>query len=422
MKSAPIPVRLQRVLRQQPLYLVTASGVAAIFWAITGSAPSLAVTLIYSFALGNLTAVTLESIPTPKAVRNWNACLLFHAGILLMAAPAIVFVATALVVFAAHPEPEGFWVYLATGWKFPLVATLIFGIGYLLYDRTRTRLEEQKSELLRTITLDRAERELDARDLEQAREIQRNLLPKHIPQISGFEIAGVWEPAKVVGGDYFDVIRLSDAKLAICIGDVAGKGISAALLMANVQAAVRAFASDSARPSEVCRRLNSVLCTNLAAGKFVTFFYAVLDAGTRSLQYCNAGHLSPVVITLDGEWTHLENTGALLGVFPDWKYRDSNLQLKQGDSLVLFTDGITEATSDDGEEFGEERIAGAVRSPQRLSAAELQSRLLQSVKEFCNSAMRDDATLLVVSATDPALSAIALGSLVEFSYSGVQND
>src|SRR5438552_1335768 len=240
MKSDSIPGRLRTFARQQPLYLVTASGVAAIFWAITGSAPSLPVTLIYSFALGNLTAITLESIPSPAVVQARRACLAFYFVLLLITTPFVVAVSTAIVFAVTVPAPRGdFWQYLATGWRFPSVANLIFGIGYLLYKGSRDGLEKQNLDLQKTIQQDRELRTTEAAELAQAREIQQNLLPKQIPQLAGFEIAGTWEPAKVVGGDYYDVMRLSENKLAICIADVAGKGISAALLMAHVQAAVR---------------------------------------------------------------------------------------------------------------------------------------------------------------------------------------
>ncbi len=128
-----------------------------------------------------------------------------------------------------------------------------------------------------------AERELQEEELNRAREIQQALLPKEIPQIEGFEVARTWEPARIVGGDYFDVIRLGQRKLGICIADVVGKSVPAALLMANVQATVRAFASESASPSWLCSRVNSVLCANIASEKFVTLFYGVLDTERNTL-------------------------------------------------------------------------------------------------------------------------------------------
>jgi phosphoserine phosphatase RsbU/P len=425
MKSDSIPDRLRTFARQQPLFLVTASGVAAIWWAITGSAPSLSVTLIYSFALGNLTALTLESTAAPAAVKARGSSLAFYFALLLLITPVIVVVSTWIVFVATVPVPRGdFWQFLASGWKFPSVANVIFGVGYLLYKVSRDDLEKQNLDLKKTILQDCDLRTSEAAELEQAREIQQNLLPKQIPQVAGFDIAGTWEPAKVVGGDYYDVIRLSDHKLAICIADVAGKGISAALLMANVQAAVRAFATDSAPPSEICRRLNSVLCTNTATSKFVTLFYGVLDARQQTLRYTNAGHLPPIVTGIDGTIARLENSGALLGVFPEWTYHDSVVQIAAGDTLLLFTDGITEASSDHGEEFGEDRLVNAMLQQRQSSAKHLQAHVLQQVRQFCNSRLSDDATLIVISATHLVAERATqtLGTQKELLYSGVHND
>src|SRR5262249_9054855 len=120
-------------------------------------------------------------------------------------------------------------------------------------------------------------------DFEKAREIQLGLLPKQIPQIPGYEIAGSWEPMRAVGGDYFDVLKFNDSKLALCIADVVGKGMPAALLMSNLQAAVKAFASDSTAPRELCEKVNRVICSNISPGKFITFFYCLLDAEKKRL-------------------------------------------------------------------------------------------------------------------------------------------
>jgi len=200
-----------------------------------------------------------------------------------------------------------------------------------------------------------------------------------------------------VGGDYYDVIKLSATKLGICIADVVGKSVSAALLMANVQATVRAFATESTSAAALCSRVNSVLCANIATGKFLTLFYAVLDAERGLLQYTNAGHLLPILIQTDGEVKELHNDGAVIGVFPEWKYEDSLVQLHPGERLLLFTDGITEAGLG-AEEFGEQRLIAGARAYADKSTSELKSGLLGDVKQFCASQLRDDATLIVISA------------------------
>jgi len=394
MKSAATSTR---IFRQQALYLAMAAGVYAVFWAVTGQAPSLSATLIYSFFLGNFTALALQNIQIPgvacKSSWYWPLNL-----VLLLAVTAIAVTLATLLVFLVLGTPGDFPQFLSTGWKFPAVANMIFGMALFIHHTTRRRLEDRNRQLERTIELKAAERELDAEELRQAREIQQGLLPKDLPQLSEFEIAGAWEPACLVGGDYYDVIRLSKDKLAICIADVVGKGISAALLMANVQAMVRAFATETAAPASVCSRINSVLCGNIATGKFVTLFYGVLDAGSRVLKFTNAGHLRPILIGNNGIVKHLENPGALLGVFPDWEYQDSAIELDPGDLLMAFTDGITEAMNADGEEFGEERLIQIARKTGEQSMEELKTQLLGRVQEFCNLRMRDDATLILIAA------------------------
>jgi phosphoserine phosphatase RsbU/P len=401
MASISISRWLLRFSLKQVRYLVLASAIVAVFWAITGQGPSLAATLIYTFVLGNVTAFALD-IAGVNSSRRWFA--LGHLAVLAAVIPLAVIIATAVVFVVIPPEAlppaprTSFWAFLMTAWKFPLVASVIFGGGYFGYEVTRRRLESRNRQLQQTLETAVAERRVDAEEMQQARDIQRGLLPKEIPQLPQFAIAGAWEPARVVGGDYYDVIRLSRDKLGICIADVAGKGVSAALLMANVQAAVRAFSSESVPPSRVCAQMNSVLYTNTAPEKFVTLFYGVLDSRTRSLQYTNAGHPRPVIVHRSGITTRLENGGALLGVFPDWKYQDSVVELEPGDLLLLFTDGITEATAPSGEEFGEERVIAAAQSPGQRSLEDLQSYILGEVKDFCRSQMTDDATLLMIAA------------------------
>jgi phosphoserine phosphatase RsbU/P len=221
------------------------------------------------------------------------------------------------------------------------------------------------------------------------------LLPNRLPQLPGVQVAGAWQPAKTVGGDYFDVIRLDENRLGLCIGDVAGKRITAALLMANLQASFRAFATPDATPASVCSELNTFLCSNVASGKFVTFFYAVLDAEKHTLSYENAGHCPGFLIRSTGAVESLAGDGAVLGVFPDWTYQNFKVDLAPGDRLLLFTDGITEAENAKLEEFGENRLLEAARGPS-ASALEIQRTIMQQVTAFCASTFGDHATLIVV--------------------------
>jgi sigma-B regulation protein RsbU (phosphoserine phosphatase) len=177
-----------------------------------------------------------------------------------------------------------------------------------------------------------------------------------------------------------------------------GKGVSAALLMANLQAAVHAFAQDAQSPAWLCSRVNAVLCSNIAEGKFVTFFYGVLDAATRQFDFCNAGHVPPLLINDSGSIRRLPTGGIVLGMFDTAEYANATVNLSPGDRLVLFTDGITEAFSPAGEEYGEERVAQAATEHRKLSAPDLNHRLLQDASDFCKGQFHDDATLVVIEA------------------------
>ena len=192
------------------------------------------------------------------------------------------------------------------------------------------------------------------------------------------------------------MLSFGEEALGVAIADVVGKGISAALLMANLQAAVRAYASDTAEPRRVCEQINSVICSNIALGKFITFFYGVLHTGQRRFTYCNAGHNPPILIRNPETAIKLDKGGALLGVFPAWDFVQETIALLPGDRLVLYTDGVTEAENALGEEFGEERLESLIRKFATSPAAEIQSELLSAVTQFCGGNFRDDATLLVI--------------------------
>src|SRR5262245_2548622 len=177
-----------------------------------------------------------------------------------------------------------------------------------------------------------------AREHDEARMIQRALLPSTMPDVRGCQIAALWTPASGIGGDCYDVIRFSDRRVALSIADVVGKGLPAALLMSNLQAAVRAFATAAADPNDVCTSVNRLLCRNIASGKFVTFCYAVVDTEAGLIAYGNAGHFPPVLRHANGRVERLEPTGLVLGVAADWTYSTGTANIAPGDRLVCFTD------------------------------------------------------------------------------------
>jgi sigma-B regulation protein RsbU (phosphoserine phosphatase) len=253
--------------------------------------------------------------------------------------------------------------------------------------------------LRKEIDAGRARRRIDAaevRELAEALRIQERLLPQQVAQIEGWELAVSWQPASGVGGDCFDTIRFSDTRLALTIADVVGKGIPAALLMSNLQAAVRAFASEAIEPQALCTQVNRILCGNIAEGRFISFFYCVVDATAGVLTYTNAGHYLPMLIRPDGSVERLGCGGPVLGVLGDAEYEQAQVSIGAGDRLVLYTDGLTEARSADDEEFGEERLLEAAVAHRVCSAPALQARLTAEVASFTGGRLQDDATLIVL--------------------------
>ena len=236
------------------------------------------------------------------------------------------------------------------------------------------------------------------REREEARLIQRALLPAAMPQTADVRMAASWQPADGVGGDCFDVI-MSGATIGITIADVAGKGMPAALLMSNLQAAVRAFAQGSAEPaapSTICGNVNRLLCRHMVSGRFVTFCFAWIDAARRSLVYANAGHNPPLLLRVNGDVERLSEGGMVMGVFADAAFTQAELPLAPGDRVLFFTDGITEAPSPAGEEFGEERLIAAAGGAPDRSADAMKDHVLSQLAAFTGGAFADDATLIVV--------------------------
>jgi sigma-B regulation protein RsbU (phosphoserine phosphatase) len=235
-------------------------------------------------------------------------------------------------------------------------------------------------------------------ELEEAREIQQGLLPRKLPKFSGFELATDWQPAHTVSGDYLAAFKLDEQRAALCIADVCGKGLPAALLMSNMQAALKSASAETLTPRDLCARVNAVMCANTPENRFITCFYAVLDTNSRKLVFTNAGHNPPLLVR-DEECIRLSQGGQVLGVFRDSQYVQSEVELRAGDRLVMFTDGLTEATDAGGEEFGEKRLLDLILKNRRRGASELQQSIMAAVKEFCGDEFHDDAALIVLAAS-----------------------
>lgn len=231
---------------------------------------------------------------------------------------------------------------------------------------------------------------------QEVAQIQRALLPTQLSTPSGISIAATTQSALTVGGDYYDVIRIDEHRSSVCIADVVGKGMAAALLMSNLQASVRMLAGEVVEPARFCERVNQAVSANQVPGKFITFFYCVLDSEKRHIKFTNAGHNWPVLVHADGTFERLSTADPVLGMDPGSSFHQKELELRSGDRLVLFTDGITEACTAHGEEFGEEQFATLAAAHVTLSPSHMKNTLLRAVEEYCNLVWTDDATLIVI--------------------------
>ena len=233
-------------------------------------------------------------------------------------------------------------------------------------------------------------------ELNEAREIQRGLMPRSMPNLDGFSLATAWQPAHDVSGDFLAAFKFNETHAALCVADVAGKGFPAALLMSNMQAALKSLTSEEISPSELCVKLNRLMCGHTPLGKFVSCFYGDLDVAKRTLTFTNAGHNPPFLMRRNGECIRLDDGGRVIAAFTDSKYTQGEIKLDHGDKLLLFTDGVTEARNASGEEFGEERLEECLRTYRGRNAAELRTIILNEVTQFCGDHFDDDAALMVV--------------------------
>ena len=234
-------------------------------------------------------------------------------------------------------------------------------------------------------------------ELELAKDIQQNLLPKEIPQMKRFEIAATSISSKQVGGDYFDIIKKDDRHHYIAIGDVSGKGVPATLLMANLQAFLKSICTQNVEISDATGTINNLVTENTTDGKFITFFWGILDDETGSLTYVNAGHNPPLLVR-NGEIRYLDKGGIIFGVMPTiMPYASETVELQDDDLIVLFTDGVTEAKNPEDDEFSDEKLESLVKEAASGNAGQVLEKIREEVHKFANGAFQsDDITIIVV--------------------------
>jgi serine phosphatase RsbU (regulator of sigma subunit) len=250
-----------------------------------------------------------------------------------------------------------------------------------------------KIENVRLLEESLEKRRLD-QDMKIAAEIQRSLLPRVAPLVPGYGVDGLNQPCRTVGGDYYDY-AYEDGRLLLALGDVAGKGMGAALIMTMLRAAVRA--SWSSPLADAVARINRTICENVPENKYVTFVLARLDPGSGHLEYVNAGHNAPLLVRRDGSVERLEKGGTVLGLFDTVAYEQDRVEMRGGDTLLIFSDGLTETFDEAGEEFGDKGLTDVAVRGRGLDVVSLESEILKELDRFSNGAKAtDDRTLIVV--------------------------
>ncbi|PKM77074.1 MAG: serine/threonine protein phosphatase [Firmicutes bacterium HGW-Firmicutes-15] len=273
----------------------------------------------------------------------------------------------------------------------PMIFTNALGMGifaFIIHNLMRERETQRTKELIES-------------ELTIAREIQMSIVPKIFPAFPGrpeFDLFAILEPAKEVGGDLYDFFLMDDNHLCFTVGDVSGKGVPASLFMAVTKTLIKAKADIRLGPDEILYQVNNELCEDNESGMFVTEFLGILTISTGDIVFSNGGHNIPYLLRKNGELEVLAKIpGMALGVVEDYPYVCADVQIREGDSLIMFTDGITEAMNQDGELFSEERLENALRGLEGRNARDEVNHILQSTRQFVNGANQsDDITILVI--------------------------
>ena len=288
-----------------------------------------------------------------------------------------------------HPPMPSNWGSIFTVFKDP------DGNGFALigFDNLTREIEARRHALVAKLEAER----LAAQELEIAQQVQARLFPQMLPSLATIDYAGICIQARAVGGDYYDFIDLGPGKLGLVIGDIAGKGMAAALLMANLQANLRSQSVIALNePQRMLQSVNRLFYERTSDSAYATLIFAEYDDNLRCLRYINCGHHPALILRRDGTTEKLHSTSTVLGLSPEWDGWVHERKLAPGDLLALYTDGVIEAAScEGGEEFGEERLIDALRRHRNQPASELLSSITREVQRFCPNHQHDDITLIV---------------------------
>ncbi len=309
------------------------------------------------------------------------------------------------------------------------VGEQIFGMIYADSPLTEARFTEDHLKVLTTLgsvaairventrlLQDHLEQEALNRELQLAREIQQRFQPTSPPVVQGYELQGISFPSYEIGGDYYDFIERRDKRLIVALGDVSGKGTSAALLMSSLHAAVHAQVASQQSLTGTVAAVNRYLADNTPSNRFVTLFYGELDPVTGSLSFINAGHNPPIIAHDAGTVEQLGASGPPLGILPDFSYREGRTQLQPGDVLVTYSDGVTETQNPKGEEFGPTRLQDIITRNLHSSAAGIRDKIEAALSAFAQGTPAvDDITLVIVKRTREEKQAAGTSALVHLT-------
>jgi serine phosphatase RsbU (regulator of sigma subunit) len=325
---------------------------------------------LYGLLLGILMALITSLTALEKR-------LLLSAGLAIAAILGMLIIGILVTALRITILPSGLLLSVML-----LTAVAGLAISYL-HTRLRAVLQERELEEIST-------------DLHKAAEIQKRLQPAGMPEVEGTEIGGFQIACKAIGGDYYDVVVLGDGKIGLLIADVCGKGISAALLMSNLQSNFHQLAPQMASTSQLVINLNTIASQVFSEGRFVTLLYAILDVPNKRLAYCSAGHMPPLVCHADGSLVQLERGGIPIGPFPEFDWKESVAELKSGDLVFMYTDGLSEATDLKTDEmFDEDHIRDYLKANHEKSPDELVHDIVRAAQDFTRSEhLEDDITLL----------------------------